>query len=716
MQGQVTPFDALLATRTHDPFQWLGLHRDGRDWCVRVYRPGAAEVLWGARGGQCLARVHPAGVFEWRGAQRPRRPWRLRVDGLLQYDAYAFPPEVSAHDVYLFGEGRNYQSYRLLGALPATRFGIQGVTFSVWAPHAARVSIVGDFNGWDGRLLQMANLGASGVWTLFVPELPSGTLYKFEILARSGATAFLRADPFARATELRPGNASKVPPRAQFAWRDQAWVTARRTRTWRQEPVNIYEIHAGAWLRHPDGRRYTYRELAARLVPYLVEHAYTHVEFLPLTEHPLDESWGYQTTGYFAATSRYGTADDLKTLIDACHTAGIGVLLDWVPAHFPTDDGALAQFDGAALFEHPDPRAGRHPDWGTCIFDYGRREVASFLLSSAHFWLEEFHFDGLRVDAVASMLYLDYSRRAGEWVPNQYGGRENLAAVDFLRALNAMVDTEFPGAMVIAEESTTWPKVSGPLASGGLGFAFKWNMGWMNDTLRYFALDPVHRRFHHDWLTFGQLYAYSEAFLLPLSHDEVVHGKRSLLNKMPGDEWQRFANLRLLFIYQMTTPGKKLNFMGNEFGQLREWQVAWELDWQLLQQPLHAGLARLSGDLNRLYRALSSLHALDCAPAGFEWLDCDDAARSLLAFIRRDAAGGWCVVVLNFTPVPRLDYVLTLPAANRYREVLNTDSAFYGGTNRGNLGRLTGTRVAPDKLALTLQLPPLAGVILVPEH
>ena len=448
-------------------------------------------------------------------------------------------------------------------------------------------------------------------------------------------------------------------------------------------------------------------------MPYVVAHGYTHLEFMPLTEHPLDESWGYQTTGYFAPSARYGAATDLKALIDACHVAGIGVLLDWVPAHFPADDGALARFDGSALYEHPDPRVGRHPDWGTYIFDYGRHEVASFLLSSAHYWLQEFHFDGLRVDAVASMLYLDYSRRAGEWVPNRYGGRENLEAVDFLRALNTMLAQEFPGALSIAEESTTWPMVTGPTSEGGLGFTFKWNMGWMNDTLRYFALDPVHRRFHHNLLTFGQLYAYSEQFLLPLSHDEVVHGKRSLLAKMPGDDWQRFANLRLLLTYQITTPGKKLSFMGNEFGQSREWRVGWELDWDLLQHPAHAGIDRLNTDLNGLYRARTELHELDGAPAGFGWIDCDDTAHSLLSFVRRDGAGHFVVVVLNFTPVPRPNYVLRVPQARRYRELFNSDSKYYGGTNLGNLN-LIDVSGQPQSAQITLNVPPLAGLILEP--
>ncbi len=706
-------FVNLLATREHDPFSLLGLHRDGADWCVRVYRPGASEVHWGERGHSALTCIHPAGLFEWRSRRRPASPWKIRVGGGCEYDAYAFPPECSVHDLYLFGEGRNSQSYRFLGAHPEQRMGVCGVTFRVWAPRAARVSVVGDFNAWDGRALQMANLGVSGVWTLFVPELAADTLYKFEILPRDGQIPFLRSDPYARSTQLRPATASRVPGAETYGWHDATWYRARAARPATLQPLNLYELHAGSWLRHPDGRFYSYAELAERLVPYVVAHGYTHLEFMPLTEHPLDESWGYQTTGYFAPSARYGAATDLKALIDACHVAGIGVLLDWVPAHFPADDGALARFDGSALYEHPDPRVGRHPDWGTYIFDYGRHEVASFLLSSAHYWLQEFHFDGLRVDAVASMLYLDYSRRAGEWVPNRYGGRENLEAVDFLRALNTMLTQEFPGALSIAEESTTWPMVTRPTSEGGLGFTFKWNMGWMNDTLRYFALDPVHRRFHHNLLTFGQLYAYSEQFLLPLSHDEVVHGKRSLLAKMPGDDWQRFANLRLLLTYQITTPGKKLSFMGNEFGQLREWRVGWELDWDLLQYPAHAGIDRLNTDLNGLYRARTELHELDGAPAGFGWIDCDDTAHSLLSFVRRDGAGHFVVVVLNFTPVPRPNYILQVPQARRYRELFNSDSKYYGGTNLGNLN-LIDVSGPPQSAHIILNVPPLAGLILEP--
>ncbi len=481
--------------------------------------------------------------------------------------------------------------------------------------------------------------------------------------------------------------------------------------------MNIYEVHAGSWRRHPDGRFYTYRELADALIPYVLDMGFTHIEFLPLTEHPLDESWGYQTTGYFAPTSRFGSADDLKYLIDACHRAGIGVILDWVPAHFPMDAWALARFDGTALYEHEDPRLGLHKDWGTHIFNYGRNEVKGFLLASAHYWLNEFHFDGLRVDAVASMLYLDYSRREGEWLPNRYGGRENLEAIDFLREMNAMVHEHFPGALTLAEESTAWPMVSRPTYVGGLGFSMKWNMGWMNDTLAYFQLDPVYRRYHHTNLTFGQLYAYTENFVLPFSHDEVVHGKRSLLGRMPGDAWQQFANLRLLLTYQMTTPGKKLNFMGNEFGQGREWNSGGQLDWELLEVPWHAQIQTLMRDLNRLYRSLPQLHELDFEHEGFAWIDCHDADQSVLSYIRKDLQGRAVVVALNFTPVPRSSYRIGCPAPGFWREVFNSDSAYYGGSNLGNgAGLVAGdTPWMGYPYSLTITLPPLAGVILLQD-
>jgi len=618
----------------------------------------------------------------------------------------------SDHDLYLFGQGTNYQSYRLLGALPTP----DGVVFRVWAPNADQIAVVGDFNRWDGNVHRMRCLGDSGVWEAVVPGIGAGALYKFEIRNRDNGALMTKADPYARAFELRPATASRVVPATSFAWSDAAWMEQRASRDWLHAPMNIYEVHAGSWMRHPDGRFYGYRELAERLVPYVADMGYTHIEFMPLMEHPLDESWGYQCTGYFAATSRFGDPDDLRFLIDRCHAAGIGVILDWVPGHFPRDAWALAHFDGTALYEHEDPRLKLQPDWGTYVFNFGRNEVKSFLMSSAHWWLDEFHADGLRVDAVASMLYLDYSRKSGEWLPNRYGGRENIEAIDFLRAMNAMVHREFPGALTIAEESTAWPMVSRPVHLGGLGFSMKWNMGWMNDTLAYMAQDPVHRRYHHERLTFGQLYAYTENFVLPLSHDEVVHGKGSLLGKMPGDEWQRFANLRLLLTYQAMAPGKKLSFMGNEIGSGHEWRSREELPWHLLQWPGHEGVRLLARDLNRLYAGEAALHDQDFDSGGFSWIDCHDADQSVIAWLRHGRNGDFVVVLLNFTPVPRTGYRIGLPHAGRYREVFNSDSRHYGGSDVGNGDGLVAAAESwmGRPASLTLTLPPLAGLVLAP--
>jgi len=613
--------------------------------------------------------------------------------------------------LYLFNEGRNFQSYRLLGAHPET----SGVSFRVWAPNAAAVSVVGEFNAWRPGADPLHSLGDSGVWEGRAAKAAVGHLYRFAITTRDGATV-LKADPYARGFELRPGSAAYVTPPSAHVWGDAEWLARRAAWDWQHAPVNIYEVHAGSWLRHPDNRPWLWRELAERLIPYAVEQGYTHLELLPITEHPLDESWGYQSTGYFAPSARQGSPDDLRHFIDACHQAGLGVLLDWVPGHFPQDAWALARYDGTALYEHDDPRLGLHADWGTHIFNYGRHEVRSFLLSSAHWWLAEFHFDGLRVDAVASMLYLDYSRQPGEWLPNRHGGRENLDAIAFLQDLNIMVHGEFPGALTIAEESTAWPQISRPTWVGGLGFSMKWNMGWMNDSLRHFHRDPVHRRWHHDELTFGQMYAYSENFVLPLSHDEVVHGKGALLGKMPGDDWQRRANLRLLLAWQALTPGKKLLFMGGEFGQWREWSEARELDWQLLADPAHQGLHRLSRDLNRLYRDTPALHEQDFSPAGFAWIDCHDSQQSVLCWLRRARDGRFAAAILNFTPTPRHGYRIGVPQAGPYRETLNSDSAWYGGSNLGNSGLLEAeaTPWGDWPATLTLTLPPLAAVVLEP--
>ena len=613
--------------------------------------------------------------------------------------------------LYLFNEGRNFCAYDFLGAHPDEG----GVVFRVWAPQATAVSVIGEFNAWQPGIDGLVSLGPSGVWEGRVTAARPGALYRFAVADQCGALR-VKCDPYARGFELRPGSAAYVVAPSAYAWGDGDWLAARAGRDWLHAPMSVYEVHAGSWMRHPDGSPYLWRELAQRLIPYAVDMGFTHLELLPITEHPLDESWGYQTTGYFAPTARYGSPDDLRAFIDACHQAGLGVILDWVPGHFPQDDWALARYDGSALYEHEDPRQGLHADWGTHIFNYGRHEVHSFLLSSAHWWLSQFHFDGLRVDAVASMLYLDYSRKAGEWLPNRHGGRENLEAIDFLKALNTLVHGEFPGALTLAEESTSWPQVSRPTWLGGLGFSMKWNMGWMNDSLRYFARDPVHRRWHHDELTFGQMYAYSENFVLPLSHDEVVHGKGSLLGKMPGDPWQRLANLRLLLATQALSPGKKLLFMGGEFGQMREWSERRELDWFLLAENGHAGVQRLVADLNHLHRDRPALHELDFDPAGFHWIDCHDNAHSVLAWLRIARDGSFVVVAANFTPEPQRGYRLGVPGTGPYVEIFNSDSVHYGGSNLGNGLGLTAWDEPwmSQPASLTLSLPPLGCVVLTP--
>ncbi|HEX8873913.1 MAG TPA: 1,4-alpha-glucan branching protein GlgB [Nitrosospira sp.] len=720
--------EALLAARLHDPFSYLGAHTEQHYSLIRVFYPHAKNVWISIAGNfEPMSRAHSCGVFEWRGPAFPSMPYLLRVENndntpearvYETYDPYAFPPRISDYDLYLFNEGRLWQAYRTLGSHAVEIDGIAGVLFAVWAPNAGRVSVVGDFNRWDGRMHPMSIHGFSGVWELFIPGLPRGSLYKYEILNRNSGEVLVKTDPYAAHYELRPNNAACTPAAVETAWHDAGWMANRAMSDWLHGPLNIYEVHPGSWRRNQDGTFLSYRELARHLIPYVRSMGYTHIELLPISEHPFDESWGYQTTGYFAPTSRFGSPEDLKFFVNACHLEGIGVILDWVPAHFPTDAFALARFDGTALYEHDDPRMGFHQDWGTHIFNFGRKEVKSFLLSSAHCWLSEFHFDGLRVDAVASMLYLDYSRRPGEWLPNKYGGRENLEAMDFLRELNVMVHQEFPGALTLAEESTAWPAVSRPTYVGGLGFSMKWNMGWMNDTLSYMRHNPIHRRFHHEQLTFGQLYAYTENFVLPLSHDEVVHGKGSLLGKMPGDTWQQFANLRLLFSYQMTYPGKKLNFMGNEFAQWREWNSGEALDWKLLEYPQNRGVRALLQDLNHLYSNVPALHQLDFSPEGFTWGDCHDADSSVISYLRRARDGSFVVVVLNFTPVPRKEYRIGVPAEGTFYEIFNSDSSYYGGSNMGNRGRIDASAESwmgwPNSLAITL--PPLAGIILSLEN
>jgi 1,4-alpha-glucan branching enzyme len=630
----------------------------------------------------------------------------------LRRTARPAPHALTADDLHLLNEGRHFNLHEKLGAHASWEEGRAGARFSVWAPAARSVSVIGDFNGWHAYVHRLEPLGVSGVWSGFVPGVERGARYKYAIESRGGEH-FEKADPFATLAEEPPRTASVVWDR-DYRWGDAEWMRRRAQARPHEEPVTIYELHLGSWRRAPDGRWLSYRELAERLPPYVRDLGYTHVELLPVMEHPFYGSWGYQTTGYFAPTSRYGTPQDFMALVDALHQAGIGVILDWVPAHFPGDPHGPAYFDGTHLFEHADPRQGFHPDWRSLIFNYGRNEVRSFLISSALCWIERFHADGLRVDAVASMLYLDYSRRPGEWIPNRYGGRENLEAIEFLRTLNEAAHAAAPGVIMIAEESTAWPMVSRPTWLGGLGFEMKWDMGWMHDRLAYFARDPVHRRFHQNQLTFRAVYAHHENFVLALSHDEVVHGKGSLLGRMPGDEWRRFANLRCLYADQYAQPGKKLLFMGQELAQAVEWNHEGELDWARLDEPMPRGVRQLVRELNRLCREEPALHRADFEPSGFEWVDAQDAERSVLTWLRRAPGGRDVLVVLNLTPLPRLNYRVGVPAAGRWTEILNTDALEFGGSGMGNLGGAEAAPVPmhgrPQSIALTL--PPLAALYL----
>ena len=623
---------------------------------------------------------------------------------------------ISDYEAYLFGEGHWLEAWQKMGARPAVIDGVSGYTFVVWAPNAIGVSVVGAWNHWDGRAHRLTSLGVSGLWETFVPGIGAGEVYKFEIHRAGGAPPLVKADPYALACEVPPRTASVTGDFGRYVWGDAAWIEARQASNVLDQPVSIYEVHAGSWRRNPDEgfRSLTWRELAAELVPYVKAMGFTHVELLPIMEHPFDGSWGYQVTGYFAPTSRYGTPDDFRYFVDECHQNGIGVILDWVPGHFPKDAHGLAWFDGTALYEHADPKRGEHQDWGTLIFNYGRHEVRNFLLANALFWLESFHVDGLRVDAVASMIYLDYSRKEGEWIPNRHGGREDLEAIDFLRELNALTHGRHPGTMVIAEESTAFPAVSRPTWVGGLGFTFKWNMGWMHDILTYIGKDPVFRRWEHQHLTFSMLYAYNENFVLPFSHDEVVHGKGSMMTKVPGDPWQKAATLRVLYTFMFAHPGKKLLFMGAEIGAWREWNHDDSIEWSLVQQPLHGGLQRFVRDLNELYAAEAALHEVDFEPAGFQWIDCNDYESSVISLIRRARDGRrFVVVVLNFTPVVRTDYRIGVPEAGFYRERLNSDAVWYGGGNIGNAGGLHADPVPAHGhgQSLRLTIPPLAGLV-----
>ena len=719
---------AVLEARHGDPFAFLGMHAAGGNLCVRVFLPWARR-LWavdaatGEVAGE-LSRVHEEGLWSGMLGRRPRFRYRLRAEGALGTvefdDVYAFPPVLGDFDIHLLAEGTHHESYAVLGSHWREHDGVLGVSFAVWAPNARRVSVVGDFNDWDGRRYPMRLRQGAGIWEIFIPGLEPDHVYKYEILGAGGTLLPLKADPYAERAERPPATATVVAPPSRHGWNDTEWIETRWRRNDRHAPISIYEAHLGSWRRNAaEGHRYlTYRELAEQLVPYVRDMGFTHLELMPVSEYPFDGSWGYQPIGLFAPTNRFGTPDDFRAFVEACHAAGLALWLDWVPGHFPTDAHGLARFDGMALYEHADPRQGFQPDWNTYVYNFGRREVANFLLSNARYWIDAFHIDGLRVDAVASMLYLDYSRQAGEWVPNEFGGRENLAAIAFLKRMNELVFGTGSGATTAAEESTAWPMVSRPTYLGGLGFGFKWNMGWMHDTLRYMAQDPIHRKYHHNDLTFGLLYAFQENFVLPLSHDEVVHGKGSLVGKMPGDRWQRFANLRAYYGFMWTHPGKKLLFMGGEFAQQREWNHDTSLDWHLLGDPLHRGVQRAVRDLNRLYRELPALHELDTEPDGFQWIDAGDAEQSTLAYMRRSRdPHELAVVVANFTPVPRHDYRIGVPRGGLYRERFNSDAFDYGGSGLGNAGavRAQAHPAHGHAHSLVLTLPPLATLLFTHE-
>ncbi len=708
---------AVIEGRHSDPFHYLGLHVEDDARVVRVYLPDAEEVTAVDEQGHEseLARVHDAGLFVG-PLQNGSRQYRVRArygDHTVEMeDAYRFPPLLSDFDLYLLGEGNLLKLYDKLGAHPITLEGIAGVGFAVFAPNARRVSVVGDFNAWDGRRHAMRVRG-NGFWEIFVPGAKVGDHYKYEIISADGEMLPLKSDPVAFASEVRPHTASIVVDLNAIP----TPAPGPKDINSRAAPISIYEVHLGSWRRNAEqgGRWLSYRELAEQLPRYVSELGFTHVEFLPITEHPFDGSWGYQPTGLFAPTSRFGSPADFAALVDACHRAGLGVILDWVPGHFPDDPHGLGHFNGTALYEHANPQQGRHLDWDTLIYNFGRTEVANFLLASGLFWPDRYGIDGLRVDAVASMLYLDYSRPEGGWIPNQYGGRENIDAIAFLRRFNTELFGQFPNATTAAEESTAWPAVSRPIEFGGLGFGYKWNMGWMHDTLEYISKDPLYRKHHHGQITFGLHYAFSENFILPLSHDEVVHGKRSILGRMPGDTWQRFANLRAYYGFMFAHPGKKLMFMGSEFGQDSEWQHDHSLDWHLLDRPMHAGVQALVRDLNLLYRRLPALHTLDCEHDGFEWLVMHDADRSIFAWLRKGReTKDRCLVVMNFTPEVHRDYRIKVPFAGHWREVLNTDAAVYGGTNVGNGGAVKTLDHGPVP-EVSLVVPPLAAIFLVPE-
>ncbi|MEC4674449.1 MAG: 1,4-alpha-glucan branching protein GlgB [Nitrospirota bacterium] len=732
MSVEMEKIDQLIRAELWDPFSVLGPHEEtgqGKDVVIRAFCPDATGITVVPKDSNVaplpMQMVNPAGVYEAKGpAQIISSGYRLRVthtqgETVERHDPYAFPPLLSEYDLHLFGEGKLYRAYEKFGAHVRTQNGVQGIHFTVWAPNARRVSVVGDFNGWDGRQHPMQTRGGTGVWELFVPDLGDGEHYKYEIRPKDSAVLLLKADPYAAQAELRPKTASVARDLSGYRWRDSKWMIARQNRDVLALPISIYEVHLGSWRRvQEEGNRWlTYLELAEQLIPYVKYMGFTHIELMPVAEHPFDGSWGYQSTGYFAPTSRFGPAEDFMAFVDQCHQEGLGVILDWAPAHFPDDAHGLALFDGTHLYDHSDPRMGYHPEWKSRIFNYSRTEVRNFLINSALIWFDRYHIDGLRVDAVASMLYLDYARPKGQWVPNHYGGNENLGAVEFLKELNTVVHEEYPGIMMLAEESTAWPGVSRPAYVGGLGFTFKWNMGWMHDTLEYFSLEPIHRKYHQNKVTFGLVYAFTENFLLVLSHDEVVHGKKSLLDKMPGDHWQRFANLRAMYGHMWSHPGKKMLFMGGEFGQWFEWNHEDSLQWHLAGFESHRGLQQYVADLNRLYVQEPALHEVDFDWTGFQWIDLHDSEQSTLSYMRKAKDQSDIIVcVFNFTPVPRYDHRVGVPSLGKYKELINSDAEVYGGSNVGNQGATIAEDVPwhgqPHSMVITL--PPLSALFFKP--
>jgi 1,4-alpha-glucan branching enzyme len=717
----------LVAGNLADPFSILGPHYENDSLVIRGFIPGAKNISVKGLAPDIPVRstgVAKNGLFEVTfPSSTAIKPYRLDVEFIKGnrssfFDCYSFMPILSDYDMFLYGQGNHFNIYDKLGAHIFTHQGIKGTLFAVWAPSAKRVSVIGDFNQWDGRRHMMRNRGSSGIWELFVPHLGQDLLYKYEIRTKDDLV-LVKADPFAFRFEERPKTAAVVHDLTGYTWKDGRWMDERKKRNHLEKPMSIYEVHLGSWRRKPDeGNRWlTYHEAMEELIPYVKSMGYDHIELMPVSEHPFDGSWGYQVTGYYAVTSRFGRPEEFMAFVDMCHREGIGVILDWVPAHFPNDSYALEYFDGTHLYEHEDPRQGFHKDWDTLIFNYGRNEVKNFLVANALFWLDKFHIDGLRVDAVASLLYLDYSRKEGEWVPNRYGGRENLEAIEFIKTLNTKIYELFPGVVTIAEESTAWPGVTLPVHLGGLGFMFKWNMGWMHDMLTFMSKDPVHRRYHMEKLTFALLYAFHENFILPLSHDEVVHGKASILSKMPGDDWQKFANLRLLLGYMYGEPGKKMLFMGSEFGQWREWDHDQSLEWHLLKYENHQKIRDYVRELNRVYHQEPAMYEIDFAHEGFEWIDFSDVDSSIVSFIRRDKKGDILVFVFNFTPVPQTNYRVGVPINGFYREILNSDSKNFGGSDIGLKGGIHSEEVKwhGRPCSLNLAIPPLAMLILKPE-